>query len=292
MIRVIYFFALVFCCYAVSSCSENSTNTEIETPDETAVSDITAMSFNVRYSGGDTDEHKWDNRKGACLAMINALKPSVIGMQEVRPDQKKIFDDNLKDYIIVGVGRDGTSNTEYVSIGFRTDILTLKSKGTFWLSETPDLMSKGWDGAAFRICTWARLQVKGTKKEIYFFNTHIDHKGTDARKQGLLLIKERIKEIAGDENLVILTGDFNMTPDNANIIDFTTFMNSLREQFVTGSDYNAPTYNNWGMNAAIIDYIWYVNTTPTAYKVLNEAYKGVTYLSDHSPILGKFELPQ
>ncbi len=290
MKHTLYFF-IIICCMIIISCSEESETPTDKENGGTSVSEIVAMSFNVRNSGGDTGEHSWDNRKAACLEMIDSIHPALIGMQEVRPDQKTYFDENLTDYIIVGVARDGSgSGTEYSSVCFRSDIFSMQNYGTFWLSETPDLMSKGWDGACYRICTWVNLRIKITNKEIYFLNTHLDHKGTEAQEQGLLLIKERIKSIAGDDACVILTGDFNMKPDNANIVNFATYMHNLRDQFVDGKYYNAATYNGWEASGSIIDYIWYRNLTLSSYEVINGMYGGVTYISDHFPIIGKFEL--
>ena len=271
-----------------STKSDESTENTTETP---AVSEFVAMSFNIRNSGGDTDEHKWDNRKAACLTMINSIKPALIGMQEVRPDQKTYFEENLKGYIMLGAARDGSgSSTEHCSVCFRSDVFSLVSSGNFWLSATPDLMSKGWDGACYRLCTWVKLKIKGSTKELYFFNTHVDHKGKEAQAQGLLLLKERIKKIAGSDALVILTGDFNMTPDNANIVSFSTFMKCTRGQFPDDKSYNAWTTNGWGSSNSIIDYIWYQNANPISYEVINGMYSGVAYISDHFPIMSKFSL--
>ncbi|MGV8096692.1 MAG: endonuclease/exonuclease/phosphatase family protein [Mangrovibacterium sp.] len=286
--RTIYYLldllGITFCCLFICSCSKND-------PDNTLPatgSGISVMTFNIRMDG-DTDEHRWDNRKTACLDMINDKDPDVIGMQEVRPGQKAWFDANLGDYETIGVARDGSSKTEYSSIYYRADVFTLLDNNTFWLSATPDIVSKGWDAAYYRICTWGKFKVKSTGKELFFFNTHLDNIGTEAQKQGLHLIKEKIKEIAGDGAIVILTGDFNMQPDNANIIDFTTYMNNTRNQFLTtGGNYG--TFNNWGSSNSIIDYIWYRNASPTSHEVVRDSYAGVRYISDHYPVMATFDL--
>lgn len=289
--KYILYLISLFAFVTTSSCSKNSGELTENSAVPPTVSEIVTMSFNIRNSGGDTDQHKWDNRKTSCLAMINSIKPALIGMQEVRPNQKTYFEENLKDYTMLGIARDGSgSSTEHSSVCFRSDLFTLINSGTFWLSATPDLMSKGWDGDCYRICTWVKLKVKGSTKELFFFNTHLDHKGVEARAQGLLLIKDRIKKIAGTDALVILTGDFNMTPDNANILSFASFMKSVREQFEGGKNYNEKTFNGWGTSSSIIDYILYQNTNPTSYKVVNGMYSGVTYISDHYPIISVFSL--
>lgn len=290
MKRIIYSIGIVLLFFI--SCSETSNDPGGDLEDNLTVSELTVMSFNIRNSGSDTDEHQWNNRKAACLAMINDVQPAIIGMQEVRPDQKTYFDDNLKNYITIGVARDGSgSSTEYSSVCFRSDIFSMQNSGTFWLSDTPDFMSKGWDGACYRICTWAKLKIKSSGKELFFFNTHLDHKGTEAQEKGLLLIKERIKSIAGENASVILTGDFNMKPDNANIVNFGTFMESIRDQYKNGSFYNADTYNGWGSSYSIIDFIWYKNLSPVSYNVITGKYMGVTYISDHYPITGVYKIP-
>jgi endonuclease/exonuclease/phosphatase family metal-dependent hydrolase len=291
MKRILHILKMALCCMILFSCSENSETPVGETTGDTTLSEIAAMSFNVRYSGGDTGEHSWDNRKAACLAMIAGTQPTLIGMQEVRPDQKTFFEDNLKNYTIIGLARDGSgSSTEYSSVCFRSDIFILLDHGTFWLSATPDFMSKGWDGACHRICTWTKLRTKNSGKELFFFNTHIDHKGTEAQKQGLWAIQEKIKQIAGDGAFVILTGDFNMQPDNSNITGFATYMKSVRDQFPAGKYFSSPTFNGWGPSGSVIDYIWYRNASPVSYEVINGLYSGITYISDHYPIMGKFSL--
>ena len=45
-------------------------------------------------------------------------------------------------------------------------------------------------------------------------NTHLDHKGTQAQSEGLSLIVERIGAMNKEGLPVILTGDFNIRPNN------------------------------------------------------------------------------
>ena len=251
---------------------------------------ISVMSFNIRLDG-DTASHSWDYRKNGCLAMIGSVKPDLIGMQEVTPVQKNWLENQLTNYKSLGKARDGSGeNTEYSLIFYCTDRFILLENSTFWLSATPDFMSKGWDGACYRICTYAKLRCKESSRTFYFFNTHIDHKGSTAQKLGLLLIRERIDKIAGNQAVVFLTGDFNMQPSNANIIDFRTYMNNLREKFPGNGDFNTGTYNNWGKASTVIDYIWYRNASPVSYQVIDSPYANIAFLSDHFPIIKEFEL--
>lgn len=261
-----------------------------ETSSVSNVTVLSVMSFNVKTST-ESGTNAWNSRKEACLAMIFTTKPCLIGVQELTPAQKSYFDTKLTNYKSVGHARDGSgASTEYSAIYYRNDIFSVENDSTFWLSATPDFMSKGWDGACYRICTWAKLKLRDSENEFYFFNTHVDHKGTEAQKQSVILLKERIHKIAGDHAIVYLTGDFNMQPFNDNIINLSGYMVNLRDYFQDGSFFDKGTYNNWGSSNAIIDYIWYLNSNPVSYQVITAPFSGVNYISDHYPILGIFNI--
>ncbi len=261
-----------------------------ETSRVSNVTVLSVMSFNVKTST-ETGTNTWDDRKDACLTMIFSIKPCLIGMQELTPAQKSYFDTKLTEYKSVGLARDGSGvSTEYSAIYYRNDIFSVENSSTFWLSATPDFMSKGWDGACYRICSWAKLKIRSTGKELYYFNTHVDHKGREAQKQSIILLKEQINRIAGDNATVFLTGDFNMQPSDANIVSMAEYMKDARTQFPNGEFYTTRTFNGWGSSNTIIDYIWYRNSILISYQVITTPFLDVTYISDHFPILGTFNI--
>jgi endonuclease/exonuclease/phosphatase family metal-dependent hydrolase len=76
--------------------------------------------------------------------------------------------------------------------------------------------SKGWDAAFPRVVTWAELRDRsaGAKDaHFFYFNTHWDHKGEQARLQSAQLMRRRIEQIAGDAP-VIVKGDFCCSDDS------------------------------------------------------------------------------
>lgn len=81
--------------------------------------------------------------------------------------------------------------------------------GCFWLSETPDKPSVGWDAKYPRICSWAQLQDRNTGNTLYFLNTHFDHVGKQARKESACMIVKWIRRHS-DCGETILVGDFNV----------------------------------------------------------------------------------
>ena len=98
---------------------------------------------------------------------------------------------------------------EHSAIFYRTDKFEVIDKGDFWMSETPDVPSKGWDAVLPRICSWGHFKCKDSGFEFLFFNLHMDHIGKNARVESALLVLKKMKEI-GDGLPVILTGDFNV----------------------------------------------------------------------------------
>ncbi len=156
----------------------------------------------------------WNQRKGYLCDLINLEAFDVFGAQEVKKPQ---LDDLLKalpDYRYIGVGRDdGKEKGEYSPVFYRKDKFKLLDCGTFWLSETPDQVSKGWDGMCRRVCSWGYFQRKSDKTCFYFLSTHLDHKGPIAKMEGAKLLVKFIEEHCKGEN-VILVGDFNVTQDS------------------------------------------------------------------------------
>lgn len=164
-------------------------------------------SFNIRCNTTADGENAWPYRKDRVMALIEFHGYDIIGVQEARPEQMADMK-QMSGYASVGVGRDGKQGGEFSAIFYRTDRIQLLDSGTFWLSETPDVVSKGWDAALNRICTWAKMKDKQTKKVFYFFNTHFDHMGKQARRESARLLSDRIAAMS-NEYPVMCTGDFN-----------------------------------------------------------------------------------
>jgi len=173
-------------------------------------SDIRIMTCNIRYENPwDTGAISWANRKTFILSTIQYHKADIIGMQEVLHSQLLFFDSAMRDFSHVGVGReDGKEKGEYAPIFYDHNRFELLKDSVFWLSPTPDNVSKGWDAALERICTWAKLKDKRNGKVFFVFNTHFDHLGVQAREESAKLILRQIARIAGNAP-VLLTGDFN-----------------------------------------------------------------------------------
>jgi len=98
-------------------------------------------------------------------------------------------------------------------VKIRRDRFEKLAEGHFWLSTTPEKPgSKSWDSALPRITSWVKLGLRNSPgAELYFFNTHFDHRGAVARLESARIIKRKISSL-GPRTPVILTGDFKAPP--------------------------------------------------------------------------------
>ena len=252
--------------------------------------EIKYISYNIRYANASDGDNAWDIRKPATKEMIESEQPDVLGLQEALIGQLQYIDSNFPQYSRVGVGRDdGKEDGEFMAVYYRSDKFKLLKNGDFWLSETPDECSMGWDAACRRIVTWAKLKDKETGKVFYAFNTHLDHVGEVAREQSILLIVKKIDEIVKkDKAPVFLSGDFNSNVNSAIFDPLKSIMKDSRA-ILPESEW-IPTYNNYGNGGdAMIDYIFYKNAEVLDFKTLNGDY-GKPYISDHYPVMATMKI--
>ncbi len=156
----------------------------------------------------------WQRRSQTICQQINFQQPDVFGTQEALSGQIDDMLGLLDGYAYVGVGRDdGQRLGEYAAIFYKESSVRLINSGNFWLSPTPHTPSRGWDAACIRICSWAEFLEKDSGRRFFFFNLHMDHVGTIARREGAKLVVSQIDSIAG-QCPSILTGDFNVDQTN------------------------------------------------------------------------------
>lgn len=256
--------------------------------------DLNIMSFNVRLDTPADSLDSWLHRKDCAAQIILDRQADIVGAQEVLFHQLNDLKDRLPNYNSIGVGRqDGATQGEYSPILYNKNRFAETKSGYFWLSETPDITgSKGWDGACERVATWAILKDIKSGKELFILNTHLDHIGVVARKEGVSLLLDKIDEL-GKDLPVVLTGDFNAEPESDVIKHITDLSNDkhLIDTKTSASEVISAkwTYHGYGKipenEYEYVDYI-FVNKKVEVLKfeVLPEKLSDI-YLSDHTPIL-------
>lgn len=255
---------------------------------------VNVMSFNIRYDNPEDSLDNWKYRKDRAANAIRFYDADIVGTQEVLHNQLADLQQRLPGYGVVGVGReDGKEKGEYSALWYKKDRFTLLDSGNFWLSETPDVPgSKGWDGACERIASWAKLKDKASGKEYFALNTHLDHVGVVARREGISLILDKVNELSGGLP-VIVTGDFNSEPES-DVIKHVT--DSANPKHLTDTRPAAPlvygpawSFHDFGKipydRRPLIDYVFVRNGLEVLkYGVLAET-ENEAFLSDHAPVL-------
>jgi endonuclease/exonuclease/phosphatase family metal-dependent hydrolase len=251
--------------------------------------DLKIMSYNIRLDTQSDGDNQWSKRKEFLTDQVKFYMPDFMGVQEALPQQMSYIDSTLTGYGFIGKGRDdGKSKGEHSAIFYNSDKFKLLEENTFWLSETPEKPSKGWDAAYNRVCTYGLFQNKKNKKKVWVFNTHFDHVGDIARAESSKLILEKIRKINRDNLPVILTGDFNLEADTRPLQLIKEQMDDAQKVcrgIVFGPE---GTFNAFEFNKPVttrIDYIFINRNTMEVVKfaTLSDS-KDCRYPSDHLPI--------
>ena len=241
---------------------------------------LNVASYNVRTHTPKDYEHGdgWTQRVDYLCDVIRFSDFDIFGAQEVRYEQLTDMLARLDGYAYIGAGRDdGKRKGEFSPIFYKKERFKLLDSGTFWLSETPDRPSKGWDAKYPRICSWGVFKDKALHRKFWFFNLHMDHKGIEARRESARLIVNHIKECCGKDANVILTGDFNVAQDNE-IFRIFADCGFLKDSYEVAEFRFAPTgtFNSFkptNYTTRRIDHIWVSNNIDVArYGILTYHY--------------------
>ncbi len=247
------------------------------------------MTYNIRLDVASDGANSWPNRKAFFLSQLQFYAPDIFGIQEALPHQVKDISGGMQGYDHVGIGRDGVGKGESSNIFFRKDRFACTNSGTFWLSETPDTISKGWDAALNRVCTYGYFRDKHSGKKFWVFNTHLDHIGEVARTKSIELILSRIATFNKDNAPVIFMGDFNSEPETERVIALKKTMDDSRDVSIEKPFGPIGTFNGFRHDEPVtrrIDYIFVSkggNIQVRKYAVLSDA-KDLRYPSDHLPV--------
>lgn len=247
------------------------------------------MTYNIRLDVASDGVNRWDNRKEILAGQVKFYEPDFLGVQEALPTQMQYLKTELlNNYQSIGVGRDdGKDQGEYSAIFYNNIKYKMLEQSTFWLSETPDIVSLGWDARYKRVCTYSLFENKATKEKIWVFNTHFDHIGDIARTKSAELILQKIKELNKLNLPFVLMGDFNLEQNSEPI--------QLITQQLADSKYAAKqvfgpsgTFNAFEFNKPVTKRIDYIFTSKTGleitkYAVLSDSID-CRYPSDHLPV--------
>ncbi len=254
--------------------------------------ELTVMSFNIRYDNKNDQQNSWDNRKKGVVKLLAKYRPAILGVQEALLHQIEYIQHNLPNYQHIGLGRNGKNNSEFSAIFYDTTKFKILKEATFWLSKTPDKVSKGWDAALPRICTYGQFENIKTHEQFWIFNTHFDHIGERAKRKSAKLILKKIKKVNIESHPVILLGDFNSTPESKPIRILNKQLNdamSISTTILKGSKGTLNGFNPNELATKRIDYIFSLRLTVVFYTHILDRLENSNFISDHYPVLVHFK---
>ncbi len=250
---------------------------------------IKLMTYNIRLNLDSDRENSWKNRKDYFTSQIRFYEPDIFGVQEATPIQVSDIVTALSQYDYIGIGREGVGKGESSNIYYIKDRFKVVQESTFWLSETPDKISKGWDAACNRVCTYSLFKDLKNGKKFWVFNTHLDHMGELARTKGIELILSKIKAVNTRMYPVVFMGDFNSQPTTDRIIALKKVMQDCRSISQEKPFGPSGTFNDFKHNVPVTDLIDYVFMSKNSmfkvrkFAVLSDS-KDLRYPSDHLPV--------
>jgi len=256
---------------------------------------IKVMTYNIRcgYCEDSSNVNNWSKRKYLVAYLIKSHNPDLIGLQEAEMFQVKELIEMLDEYDWYGISReDGKEGGESTAILYKKNRFELRAKQTLWLSETPEIVSKGWDGAFKRTVTITKLKDLISSKEFYYLNTHFDHIGEIARTESSKLIINEISNYATD-NPIILSGDFNYTSSSEGYKIITTKLSDAKTISKTESVGGNITFNGFGKDIQPdnkIDFIFVNDKTAVLNHIIDRTTFNGQYPSDHYPIITEIKL--
>ena len=277
---------------SASTARDEPATRPVETP-------LRVMSFNIRYDNPGDGEHAWPKRRPLVRQVLSFYRPDVLGLQEALEHQVKEIAGDLPGYAWVGVGRDdGKAAGEFSPIVYNTRRLEVMESGTFWLSPTPEKVgSRGWDAALPRIATWAKFRDRQTGGEFVALNTHFDHRGEQARAESAKLIvmalDDELASIIG-EVPVVITGDFNATPDSEAYATLTGALVDTRTAVETplGPEGTFGTFTAEGEPGGRIDYVFVSNGVDVVRAGTLSPHWNGRHASDHFPVMADVTFPR
>ncbi|MCX7514758.1 endonuclease/exonuclease/phosphatase family protein [Frateuria hangzhouensis] len=257
--------------------------------------DLRVMTFNVRYGEADDGINAWPQRRNLMVRVIKQEHPDIMGTQELLSPQGDYLAQHLPDYTWFGMGRNGNeinkNSNEHMGVFYDKTRLDVLESGNFWLSQTPD--KPGSIGAGLlmpRMVTWAKFRDRRSGKAFYYYDTHFPYRdGEEAeatRERCAEQIRQRLAQLPGSVP-VVLTGDFNTTPDSRTHASLTEVLHDARTSAPRREGQEGTFHNFTGKADRRIDWILYRGMKAEAVRTIT-THDGKVYPSDHFPVVADF----
>lgn len=284
---------------------------------------VRLITHNIRYAttSPSPDELPWAQRRSHLLSQLifttAGRDDAFICLQEVLHAQLQDVAAALGPlWAHVGQGRDdGGIKGEYSPVFYRRDVWCCERSRTYWLSETPETPSTGWDAALPRVVTAARFRrmdaATAAAAGVVVMSTHLDHRGEVARRESagvLLSLAAEWSMAGGDVGVlpVFLGGDFNSTPDGGaykaitepekghpGMVDVSTLIS--KDKWYGNGDITYTSFGEPDETPQRIDFLFVKDPAAkvkfVTFGVLSNRFDDLVFLSDHRAVVADVEIP-
>ena len=241
---------------------------------------ISVIRFNIRCCD-DSNGNSIKERAPRLSVITSSYDADIIGFQEYRPAWEPYIAEFYSDkYDMFVKYRNETEDIEASPILWRRDKFDCIKTGFFWLSDTPDIESRGWDELynCYRMCVYVILKHKLSGKEFTVMNTHFGF-GDKCQVDSAKLIYDYSQKVSSNGTFVV--GDFNMTPDS---VGYATMSKNFRDVNAYTAKDLITTYHNYQPEIVKDQHIDYCfideKIVPINQKVIKDKIDG-KYPSDH-----------
>ena len=257
------------------------------------------LDLNV-YSTG-VGENSVTNRYVRLMKLLAGNQyPDVLTLQDVSPAWVEQFSKSGEGYKAmnevygyVGTGRNDDDDSVKNPVFYKKDKFDLIDSGTFWLSETPDFVSVGWDGRQRCVASWAILEEKVSKKKIAVISSMLDSYGNKARINGAALL---VKKAAEFDCPVLLCGDMQAASNINYVKSITEYqLFDAQKLALQGDGYTKATVNSaFGTDQVPNGKSDFIFASYGDFKVVNHVVDRQKpdggFVSNHWPLFAEFVL--
>lgn len=269
------------------------------------------LTHNIRHetSSPFEGEQLWAERRDPLLRELvyhTRNLDAFVCLQEVLHSQLVDIENGLAGVVgeqweYIGVGRDdGLTEGEYSPIFYRPAVWNLRHWETVWLSETPEVPSKGWDASSIRIVTIGVFTHRIGGHTVLLMNTHFDDQGSLARSGAAHLVLRKTREyqqgLFGHELTgVFLAGDLNseqhqeayqvLTSSHSPLLDTASHAPGLAQY---GDWITWTGFGHEPEPPSRLDYVFLSRQSPwriQGHAVLPNRFEDGVFLSDHRAVV-------
>lgn len=249
---------------------------------------LKVISFNIRCCD-DENGHSVAERAPRLKIITDAYDADIMGFQEYTPVWEEHVAAQFGDrYDMFNKYRATTGWIESPPILWKKEKFECVKSGYFWLSDTPEVESRGWDSLPHnRICLYVILKDKASGESFVAMNTHYGF-GDDCQVKSSALITEYAKRIS--DLPTFITGDFNMIPTSAGYAEMVKSFTDVNEE--TARDMRS-TYHGYDLDKVRNEHIDYCfingKIKPLSQKIIDETVDE-KFPTDHFGIYSEIEI--